>query len=97
MASDVANGLIRIKNVTGSDYTVEELDNHVLADQAELDLLDTALAVSYGVYRDAERCAYECPAGKLCQDIVAGSIEVTLKQRPMYRRQRVPRLWQTQL
>jgi hypothetical protein len=86
MASDAANGILKIKNVTGSDYAIEELDGHILADQAELDLLDTALPTFYGVFRDAERSAYECPAGQLCQDIEAGNIEVTLKQNPVRRR-----------
>jgi len=86
MASDVANGILRIKNVTGSDYVVAELNGHILADQAELDLLDTALPLFYSVFRDAERSAFECPNAQLTKDIVSGAILVTLRQPPRQRR-----------
>lgn len=86
MASDQANGIFKIKNVSGADYVIEELGGHVLADQAEVDLLDSELPISYGSYRDAERGASECAEAKLCQDITAGKLEVTQNQKPVHRR-----------
>ena len=83
MASNIENGILKIKNVSGSDYVIEELGGHVLADQAELDLLDTALPSFYGSYRDAERCLFESPNCSLCQDIDAGNLQVVENRKPV--------------
>lgn len=90
MASDKENGILRIKNVSGSDYAIEELGGHLISDQEELDLLDTALPSFYGAFADAERAVNGCCENtKLRQDIVAGDIEVTLNQKPIIRRRKV--------
>ena len=89
MASDKENGILRVKNVSGVAYSIEELGGHSLADQEEVDLLDTALPTHYGSFSDAERAVNGCCGDtKLRQDIVAGDIEVTLSQKPIIRRRK---------
>ena len=69
-------GIVKIKNVSGSDYTVAEIGGHLLTDQAEVDLLDTELPTFYDDWEVAKRLVTEQNASQLYQDILLGEIEV---------------------
>ena len=74
------NGVLKLKNVSGSPYAVEELSGVVVADQETIDLLDPALPQFYMTWEDANRLVTELTGAKLYQDIQAGDIEVTESQ-----------------
>ena len=72
-------GSLKIKNVSGSSYSVEEINGVAISDQDELDLVTSGYT-----YRDAERLVEKCPAAKLYIDIKAGLLQVTTKDTPRY-------------
>lgn len=86
MASNRDNGILKIKNVSGSGYILEELADYNMANNEELDLLDTELAAHYGSFEDAKRATVG--SNKLAQSIVAGDIEVTEQLPPVLKRRR---------
>ncbi len=75
-------GSVKIKNVSGAPYAVEELAGHVVADQETIDLLDDALPSHYEAYVVAVRLVEGTPTARLYQDIQGGDIEVIEKTPP---------------
>jgi len=69
-------GVLKIKNVSGAPYAIEEIAGHTIADQEEIDLCDAELPVFYEGYDSALRLVEEMTEAKLYQDIQAGDIEV---------------------
>lgn len=69
-------GIVKVKNVSGSDYAMAEIGGHLLADQAEVDLLDTELPTFYDDWEVAKQLVTEQNASQLYQDILLGQIEV---------------------
>ena len=76
-------GVLKIKNVSGGPYDIEELAGHTIADQEEIDICDSNLAVYYEGYKSALRLVEETTTAKLYQDIQSGDIEVTEKTPPV--------------
>lgn len=68
--------VLRIKNVSGSSYVIEEMHGFVLQDQEEVDLLDVNAPEHYVYWSDANQLVTNTPTAKLYQDIQAGLIEV---------------------
>lgn len=77
----MTNGTIKIKNVSGSHYVVEELGGHVITDQETIDLLDPSLPQHYADWEDANRLVTTLTTAKLYQSIQAGEI-VVVENRP---------------
>lgn len=73
----VFKGSLIIKNVSGSPYTVEEIDV-VLEDQGQVDLMD-----HYGDWESARRLVTSTSTAKLYTDIVAGAVEVVQTTPPL--------------
>lgn len=76
-------GSIKIKNVSGSHYVVEELGGLVMADQEQIDLLNPSLPQHYADWADANRLVTTLTTAKLNQDIQSGDIEVVENSGPM--------------
>lgn len=76
-------GVVKVKNVSGVPYSIEELGGHIIADQEVLDLCDSGLPLYYGSYLIAVRLVEETTTAKLYQDIQLGDIEVTEKTPPV--------------
>jgi hypothetical protein len=72
----MTRGSIKIQNVSGTHYVVEELGGLVVADQETIDLLDPALVQHYADWEDANRLVTSLPTAKLYQDIQAGVVVV---------------------
>ena len=72
----MSNGTLKIKNVSGAPYSVEELGGVILDIGGEIDLMDEALPSHYDHWEAANAAAYTSPEGRLCQDIDAGILEV---------------------
>lgn len=81
--NNALRGKVRIKNVSGADYFIEELGDHQIADQEELDIMDPTLPSYYNDWEAANRLVTALTGAKLYQDIQAGDIEVVLNQPPM--------------
>jgi hypothetical protein len=75
-------GSIKIKNTTGSPYSVVEMGGTIIAPGAEIDMLDENVAGHYGDYEAAHRLVSELATAKLRQDIITGVIVVSLDQPP---------------
>jgi len=69
-------GTVKIKNVSGAPYFVEEMDGLEVADQATIDLLDLTLTPHYVSWEAANRLVTELTTAKLYQDIQAGKLTV---------------------
>jgi hypothetical protein len=67
-------GSIKIKNVSGESYYIEEID-YTLEDQAIIDLLDETLD-NYLDYASANRLLTECVNAKLYKDVKSEIINV---------------------
>lgn len=76
-------GVLKIKNVSGGPYTVEELDDHIMANDEEINLCDSGMPVYYEGYKSALRLVEETTTAQLYQDIQSGDIEVTEKTPPV--------------
>jgi len=75
MMLGIFRGKVTVKNVSGSDYVVEELGGHVVADQGTVDLMDETLPTHYDDWEAANRVVTE-GASKLYQDILLGEVEL---------------------
>jgi hypothetical protein len=73
--SDRNRGRVVVKNVSGEDYTIEEID-HLLADQEQVDLLDLDLSSHYQDWEAANRLVTGLETAKLYQDIQSGDVEI---------------------
>jgi len=69
-------GTLKIQNVSGASYAVEELGGLAIADQATIDLLDPLLSPHYTDWDAANRLVTELPTAKLYQDIQAGRLTI---------------------
>jgi len=76
------NGSIKIKNTTSTPYLVAEMGGAVIAPGAEIDMLDENVDGHYEDYEAAHWLVTMLGTAKLRQDIVAGSIVVTLDRPP---------------
>ena len=87
MASDIRQGIVIIKNVQTppGDFTVEAMGGYVLADQDQVDMLDTEVTGHYGAWRDVERCILESPGTQLHDAILEGKIEIVQNSKPEQR------------
>jgi len=70
-------GSVKIKNVSGVPYTVEEVDQ-IVADQAELELMDY-----YDDWKAANRLVTQTTTAKLYADIQAGDVTVVANLPPI--------------
>ena len=77
-----AGASVLLKNVSGGDYTVEELGGIIIADDATIDLMDEGLAAFYDNWDVAYGLVTNTNASKLWTDIQAGDIEVVSTTRP---------------
>jgi hypothetical protein len=78
-------GIVKIKNVSGSDYAVAEIGGHVLADQEVIDLLDTSLPEFYDDWDVVKALVTEENTSQLYQDILLGEVEVVELREPVGR------------
>ena len=69
-------GTVRIKNVSGDDYPVEELGGHIVADQEIINLMDQDLPIHYDSWEAANSLVTRLVTAKLYQDIQAGDIQL---------------------
>ena len=67
-------GIVKIKNVSGTDYVLEELAGLVLVDQEEVDLLNPEIPDAYDEYQVALVLVTALTTAQLYQDIQAGKI-----------------------
>lgn len=77
-------GVVKIRNVSGSPYTIEELNGHVLAHNASVNLCDPEVPNYYQDWEAANRLVSELTTAKLYQDIQAGKLTVVLSRPPLF-------------
>lgn len=82
MTHTLSPGVFKIKNVSGGPYTVEEIDDYVLADNDEIDLCDPGLPGFYYTDWDSIQRMRKMSSSKLCQDIEAGDIQIVEEKPP---------------
>lgn len=80
---DFDRGVVRIKNVSGEDYTVEEVGGLVLPDQEVFNILDPAVPNTYTDFEAAFRLVAELTTAKLYQDIQAGKVALLETTSPL--------------
>ena len=68
--------MVKIKNISGGDYSVGEIGGHLLADAEEVDLMNDALPVFYDDYATAVNLVTVVNGSKLYQDIQSGKVSV---------------------
>lgn len=76
-------GVVRIKNVSGAPYIIEELSGHELADQEEINLCDPAIENYYRDWEAANRLVTELTTAQLHQDILAGKLTIIESRPPL--------------
>jgi hypothetical protein len=77
-------GIVSVKNVSGAEYTIEEID-YTMQDQEVVDLLNTGLPNHYEDWESAKRLVTTLTTAKLYQDIQAGNVVVDEIKEPMGR------------
>ena len=75
-------GSLKIKNNTGSTYTVVEMGGTEIAPGAEIDVLGEDVPGHYDDYEAVHLLVTQLVTAKLRQDIISGDILVTLDQPP---------------
>jgi hypothetical protein len=77
-------GSVKVKNVSGSPYVVEELGGYALAAGATVDLVgeNTETVHRYGDFYTAKRLVESVTTAKLYRDIRLGAIELVEVRAP---------------
>lgn len=75
-------GIVSVKNVSGSTYTIEEID-YTMQDQEVVNLMETGLPNHYEDWEAAKRLVTELTTAKLYQDIQAGDVEIDEIKEPI--------------